>query len=166
MVTDPKQLPLRDIHLPDPVSWWPPASGWWMLLVLGAALLTGIWLWKRAKKDRLASLKSLSLQDLKKIRHDYAHHRDCQRLVRELSVLLRRISISYWPRERSASLTGEAWLKFLDQLLEDEPFSKGPGKVLIEGPYRPHPKFDADALLELCNSWIGALPEAAEDTQP
>jgi cbb3-type cytochrome oxidase subunit 3 len=27
-------LPLKDIHLPEAISWWPPAIGWWLLLVL------------------------------------------------------------------------------------------------------------------------------------
>ena len=39
---DPDQLPLRDLHLPDPVGWWPPAPGWWLLLATLAMLL--IWL--------------------------------------------------------------------------------------------------------------------------
>ncbi len=30
---------LRDIHLPDPISWWPPAPGWWVLAVVVLALL-------------------------------------------------------------------------------------------------------------------------------
>ena len=30
---------LRDIHLPDPVSWWPPAPGWWIAVGIGFGLL-------------------------------------------------------------------------------------------------------------------------------
>ena len=28
---DPLQ-DLRDVHMPDPISWWPPAFGWWMIM--------------------------------------------------------------------------------------------------------------------------------------
>ncbi|MGV6806815.1 MAG: DUF4381 domain-containing protein [bacterium] len=30
---------LRDIHLPDPVAWWPPAPGWWLLGIVIAILI-------------------------------------------------------------------------------------------------------------------------------
>ena len=31
---DYSQLPLRDIHLPGAIGWWPPALGWWLLAAL------------------------------------------------------------------------------------------------------------------------------------
>ncbi len=46
---DFSQLPLRDIHLPGSIGWWPPAPGWWLLaglllaaLVFAALITTGI----------------------------------------------------------------------------------------------------------------------------
>lgn len=166
-MSDPEQLLLRDIHLPQTVGWWPPAPGWWMVAaLLGVFLLIGIWRWRGAKADYAPSLKSLSLRNLETIHENYAQHGDNQRLIRELSVLLRRISMSQWPRERSASLTGKPWLKFLDRTLENEPFSCGPGKALVEAPYRPDPSFDADLLLKVCHDWIDALPGPAQGIQP
>ena len=49
---DPTQIPLRGLHFPEPISWWPLAPGWWLLLaiflvVLG--LLLRSWLRRRAR---------------------------------------------------------------------------------------------------------------------
>ena len=34
---DPLAL-LRGYHMPDPIDWWPPAPGWWLLLILTIGL--------------------------------------------------------------------------------------------------------------------------------
>jgi len=39
---------MRELHLPDPVGWWPPAPGWWVVAVLVAiALVLGWHVWRR-----------------------------------------------------------------------------------------------------------------------
>jgi len=42
---------MRDIQLPAPVGWWPPAPGWWLLTVLVLALVA----WGLARAVRIAS---------------------------------------------------------------------------------------------------------------
>ena len=50
---NPDSLPLRDIHLPAPLGWWPLAPGWWIVGALVFALLIAglIWLWKRQNRQ-------------------------------------------------------------------------------------------------------------------
>src|SRR5262245_54923082 len=58
--TDFSQLPLRDIHLPGAVGWWPPAFGWWLLLTLAfvAAALYALHLYRA--RHRRAALRGLT----------------------------------------------------------------------------------------------------------
>lgn len=159
---DPAALPLRDIHLPAPVSWWPPAPGWWALaaLLLGAALLA---LWLRARARRPVPLRASALSALGALEREWQADRDDARLVREVSALLRRVSLSLHPRARTASLTGEHWLGFLDSVLGDTAFSQGPGRVLADGPYRRAPEVEGAQLLALARRWIerAAQPSAS-----
>ena len=156
----PLDLPLRDIHLPDPVSWWPPAPGWWLLagvLVLLAVVALIIRRWYR--RGRLGRAARGALE---RVFADHRRHGDAQRLLRELSVLLRRIALSYFPRTQVASLSGEAWLGFLDQGVSRSAatagFREGPGQVLAEGPFGPDPAtVDAPALERLCQAWLDGL---------
>jgi hypothetical protein len=46
---------LRDYHVPEAVSWWPPAPGWWLLAGLMLVLLgAGWWYYQRSALRRLA----------------------------------------------------------------------------------------------------------------
>ena len=58
---------LRDIHLPEPVSWWPPAPGWWIVLLLSLAAVVLViyylrkyWLQRRYRRVALRELGSFS----------------------------------------------------------------------------------------------------------
>lgn len=154
-----ESLPLRDIHLPEPVSWWPPAPGWWLLLILGAIIIVSIVLFKQIRKHRL--LKRTALAELDIIRRQYHENHDRVQLVKALSALMRRASISFYQRGNSASLTGAAWLQHLDNTAQRKEFQNGNGSILATAPYLPagsRVDVDFDDLLSLCEDWLSIQP--------
>ncbi|MFK8068730.1 MAG: DUF4381 domain-containing protein [Gammaproteobacteria bacterium] len=154
----PDNLELRDIQLPDPVSWWPPAVGWWLVLLgIILFLIAAIFLFKKWKTKR-RSAKVLARKELQKIEQEFSNNSDQKLLIENLSTLLRRSSLSSFPREECAGLTGEEWLSFLDQVMQEERFSKGIGRSLITAPYEKKLNNNSDQLLSLCKDWIEALP--------
>lgn len=151
---NPAELGLRDIHLPDPVSWWPFAPGWWLLLIIGAVL--GYLL---ARRLRLTRVRRAARRALRTIAGEFQRHRDSKKLVRELSTLLRRVCLTYHPRRDVAHLTGAAWLDVLRRTAPDEAaFSDAVGVALAEGPYNPSVDVDGDRLLDECTRWVDRLP--------
>ena len=150
-LTKTTDLPLRDIHLPDAIGWWPLAPGWWLLLGLLTLLLVTLW-WLAAYRHR-RRLRRLALERLKEI----SSMSDAQ-LVCSLSRLMRQAAISHFPHHEVAGLSGEEWLDFLDRPFADQPFSSGTGRCLLDAPYRPIVAIDNRALIALCQRWLQKLP--------
>lgn len=146
-------LSLRDIHLPDPISWWPPAIGWWLLLALAILIVVGlVWLIRRWR--RVTPIK-LALRELDALATDSTASPADQ--LRRLSMLLRRVALSLYPRHEVAGLTGEDWLRWLDHTLSEPRFSQGAGRALIDAPYRPTPPEAIDDLVALTRDWLRTL---------
>lgn len=146
------QLPLKDIHLPEAIGWWPPAIGWWLLAVLIplliVVLVTG---YKRlSRKTALKTAKKI-LADIKQ-----DGSKDNARKLCELSMLLRRVAISTSPKAGVAGLTGREWLAFLDSSVKGSPFSEGIGACLTDAPYRQSALTDDEIarLTGLCEGWL------------
>ncbi len=158
MATDQMELDLRDIHLPEPISWWPPAPGWWMVLVGIVLLITLVVFLRKRWLKKKNSAKTLARNELKNIQEKYQQLGDSQILIKDLSTLLRRTCISVFPRLEAAGLTGDAWLSFLDQGIQRKQFSEGIGEILVSGPYKKTVDLNAEELIVLCKDWIEALP--------
>jgi hypothetical protein len=131
----PDQLPLRDLHLPEPIGWWPLAPGWWLVIVL---VLIGLgWLllqvWRRYQ---FHAPRRYAVRELAAIEAEYLARRDPVTLGQQLSELLRRSMLAYAPRHEVAGLTGEAWLEWLDKDLPVPYFHTEGGKSLLHLPYR------------------------------
>lgn len=159
------ELPLKDIHLPASVSWWPPAPGWWLLAgLLLVAMLFAVHGFRRGRdRRRLRRAAGLELKHLEQaLKAGYAR----QQLVRELSALLRRLALSLYPRERVASLTGAEWLAFLDRSMGAPVFSRGPGRLLASAPYAPDDEVDMAALLELARAWVERVSSTPAGADP
>lgn len=151
---EPSQLPLRNIHLPDPIGWWPVAPGWWILMAMAVLLIVfSSWWWRRMRRF---AIKKYAVREFFRLKND--PNLTSQQRIEILSALLRRICISIYPREQVASLTGQDWLNFLNRQLNDGRFTEGAGKLLVEAPYRKDMDCDLTALLRICEDWLEALP--------
>lgn len=150
-------LPLREIHLPDPVSWWPPAIGWWLLLFgLPTLVALLVWLWRRWRK---MTVRKLALREFESLAQTPM---DAGEKVQRLAILLRQICLSAYPRAEVAGLVGADWLAFLDRQLGDRRFSEGEGRLLLEAPYRRQCDADLEALFALCRLWLKRLPKSVQ----
>ncbi len=152
----PIDLPLKDIHLPPPVGWWPPAPGWWLIPLFIVGLSFAMFrLWQRAKR---LNVRKLGLRELERLAS--ATDLDAEQKVQQVSILLRRVALSVYPREQVAGLSGRHWLQWLDGLLPEERFSNGPGQALADAPFRAEPPqpTQLEALFSLCRDWLQRVP--------
>ncbi|MCZ6800066.1 MAG: DUF4381 domain-containing protein [Nitrospirae bacterium] len=142
---------LRDIHLPDPVSWWPPAPGWWILGVLTLGVIAACIWWYRNPTVRAYRV---ARNEFIHLREQHLAAQDDVTLVKDLSVLLRRYALAVFGRQRVASLIGKSWMIFLNETGKTLGFTEGAGKVLQTVPYGGHDPVEAQALLTLVEQWM------------
>jgi len=153
-------LALHDIHLPEAVSLWPLAIGWWLLPLLIGAIAFGLYQFLKYKKQhREIAYRNIALIEFKKIRSQFTNDNNPQLMLRAISALLRRIALSYLPREHIASLTGEQWVSQLNNLGSETFFNEELTTLLARGPYQAQKEFDSQQLLDACERWIETLPK-------
>jgi hypothetical protein len=163
MTRDELLLQLHDIQPPPEPGWWLIAPGYLAIVALLVGLLVIAWLWRRRQRvDRLATLARLELQA---IRASYRQDQDVQLLAFKLSSWLKQVAMLAFPGNRLQSVSGEPWLKFLDQSLghdrgreqNDRHFSHGCGRVFGAALYQANVDFDAEQIFTLCEHWLNAI---------
>jgi hypothetical protein len=144
-------LPLKDIHLPDPPGWWPPAPGWWVLAAL--ILFALVWMVRRLYRSRRRQARiARSLQQFD--RAIAAADGSPARLA-AASVLLRRAARLQDPA--AAVLIGQDWLAFLDGDDPTRPFSHSAGAMLIDGAFRADIDADVAPALAIARTRFATL---------
>ena len=150
----PEQDPLaqlRDIHLPDAISLWPLAPGWWIagLLLILLLLVACNFLYRSKKRNRYRGLAVRELANLDQYFEQPALY------LQHLNQLLKQTALANKSTTDIAALSGNEWLDFLDFTGKTTQFNQGAGRVLNHGPYTPSvPELDVVTLRQLCKQWI------------
>jgi hypothetical protein len=144
---------LNDIVMPEDVSWWPVAHGWYVLAALLIALLV-FFAYRAIRQRRRNRYRRLALLELSDIRRkaDAA-------ALQKLPVVLKRTALSAWPRGDVAALTGAEWHRFLDRTASTELFCSGAGALLDQMAYGGAADGSADdsgqdRVLEAAEFWL------------
>lgn len=154
---DPSQLPLRDIHLPGEIAWWPLAFGWWILVAVSFGLLVaaGIKYW-RGRRHRAARR---SLNTLMAELSAGAEPAGC---AQRASIVLRRFAMTV-ARDAPdvAGLTGGRWAEYLTTHGGEADFAPTDGSSLLELPYAAPERVSAEQAMALCRAclaWVDVQP--------
>lgn len=125
---------LKDIVVPDPPPLWPPAPGFWvLLLVVALGILLAIRQWRVVRNRSAYRRAGLDLLGEAVSAHD-------------VSVAMKRVALAAFPRERVASLYGDDWAAFLHETCPRNNFST---LVAAEPGAGTSPE-----LVNLARSWI------------
>ena len=153
---------LKDIQTPAAIENWPPAYGWWLLMIVIMVLLFVVTkLLIKAHKTRLAKR-----QALKALKHIDTSHDDC---AAQLNQLLKRVAISYFPTHNLQQKHGVKWTEFLVHALpksKASQFAKS-FELMQQSLYQPKPtsQDDATQFESTVQGWIKhALPPTKKTT--
>jgi len=163
---DVSSLPLRDIHLPGAIGWWPPAIGWWLLAAL---VLAGVALY--ALRYYQSRHRRAALKRLRQVRAALEQGVEPVVCLQNVSTVLRRFAMTTAAaRDRKADsaeepevpgLIGQRWLAYLDSRWQRDTFVSGAGRALLAAPYARPNSIERGTALELtslCAEWLSAQP--------
>lgn len=110
---------LHDFYQPPPPSWMPQTIGWYVVFALAAVAVIWMavhfirkWFANRYRREALRELPLLQPE--------------------QISALLKRTALAAWPREKVASLSGDAWLGFLNTSAGEDLFRGAPASRIEE----------------------------------
>ncbi len=146
---------LKDIPPLPPVSWALQAPGWWVLLAL---LIAGLLVFALLKARRWwrNRYRRAAQAELAVLEHAVADPAQRALALAALPSLVKRTVLTWAPRDKVGSLSGDDWLGFLDRTCAGKDFTQGPGRQLEALAYGGGEigNDDLAALITLLHRWI------------
>lgn len=142
---------LKDIHLPDTITAWPIAFGWWTVLVLTVLLVAAaIYFWLHLKAKNANKKAALHLLNLKY--EQFKANADAQAFLQHSNQILKRYCLKQYPA--AVGLSGLAWTDFLIRHSEKTFFNETLAHAMSEGLYQKNCQYNVDELYQACSSWL------------
>jgi hypothetical protein len=138
---------LKDIHLPDQIEQFQLAVGWWVLIALTVILVVYLILRWQKKRKALFLLVPANIE-LDKLAQSKADNK----AMAELSALLKRVCLLYYPLHQVAALSGESWTQFINQQVGQEVFSKSQQQIFSQLTYQANSQVEPTLWSEVINS--------------
>lgn len=149
---------------PADISFWPPALGWWllpavllMLIAVGVTLRT-YWRYRQIQRvnapPEALDQREEALVTLHQLDRPYGG-KPANAWLQQINALLKRLCRTDYPDMQAHTLSGRAWLAFLDNRCPAAGLTRW--MVLVEGPYRGECILDdkaIDGLLQAVDIWI------------
>ncbi|MCI3912647.1 DUF4381 domain-containing protein [Pseudomonas viridiflava] len=154
---------LQPLIAPETIGFWPPAPGWWLLLLLIPALGWGIWrlrtllpvkVSKSRSEQPLDPVRVAALAELASLPKPY-DGAPAGAWLQQINGLLKRLCRNHYPHSQSHTLNGRKWLAFLDNRCPAAGLTRW--MILVEGAYKPECKLDDKAISGLTQAvdiWI------------
>lgn len=132
---------------------FPLGAGWRMVFYAAAALfLTGALIYHTPRMRRRREAFAV----FRTVRNSFLSAGDLPVLAAELSVLMRRVAVSRFGREKTSALNGREWLSFLERTGAD--LNERDQQLLTEQAYAPslkdEEKSDGKHLLCSVRKWL------------
>jgi len=171
-------LPLADIHLPANISAWPPAIGWWLLVLLGIAIIVGVFYWLKRHQQkwryRRAALTLLnqhyqtwqarqsqneSVETTEStVNTDRNSASSTIQCATRMMAILKRTALTAYGDDK-ATLFGQAWVDFINKKTQQDIFSDELAEWMINQQYQKSSTNQQDTiniptLYRACEKWI------------
>jgi len=143
---------LRDVHLPEAISWWPLAWGWWALLaIILCIVITVVWFIRKSiVNNRYRGFANTELELAFAQWKDDSKNND---YLQSANAILKRIILHTSNNPSLATVSGSAWAKLLNGY-SVKPLSETTQNALAHECYKADSQTDIKSVhVELVN-WL------------
>lgn len=142
---------LRDIHVPEPIGWFPLPAAWWWLS--GAIILILILCVVSIQRYRTRRQRT-ALGKIRKLISAHQNGLSDHETAENLAFIIREFAFAQFPKNDLRGLYGEEWLQFLDRTGGEGKFGAGVGRNILVWPYRKIDHGDLNGLIEITEQWL------------